>query len=122
MSCKRRLSVAAQKSVKDKFAAHFDKTRRVDQMAAIPTFDSVIPGGAARLKRKDPHTLILNLGLYCNQTCTHCHVESSPERTETMTRENVDRVLELLDRTPTSETSLLAWRQVLESSSLFSPL
>jgi radical SAM/Cys-rich protein len=105
MSCiKRRLSAIAQKSVKDKFAAHFDKTRRVDNMQSIPTFESVIPGGAERMKRKEPHTLILNLGLYCNQTCTHCHVESSPERTETMTRENVDRVLDLLSRTPSIKT------------------
>jgi radical SAM/Cys-rich protein len=29
-------------------------------------------------------TLQLNLGRYCNLACTHCHVESSPARTERM--------------------------------------
>lgn len=29
-------------------------------------------------------TLQVNLGLKCNQHCVHCHVESSPERQETM--------------------------------------
>lgn len=102
---KRRFSTIAQKvSVKDKFAAHFDMTRRVDNMDAIPTFESVLPGGQERMKRKDPHTLILNLGLYCNQTCSHCHVESSPDRVETMSRENVDRVLEVISRTPSIKT------------------
>ena len=30
--------------------------------------------------------LQLNVGLYCNQACSHCHVDSSPLRTETMDR------------------------------------
>ena len=29
-------------------------------------------------------TLQVNIGLRCNQHCFHCHVESSPERQETM--------------------------------------
>ncbi len=29
-------------------------------------------------------TLQVNLGLLCNQRCTHCHLEASPERNETM--------------------------------------
>jgi radical SAM/Cys-rich protein len=29
-------------------------------------------------------TLQVNLGLRCNQSCKHCHVSASPERTETM--------------------------------------
>ena len=29
-------------------------------------------------------TLQVNLGYYCNQNCTHCHLECSPQRTEMM--------------------------------------
>ena len=32
------------------------------------------------LVRGEAKTLQLNIGLYCNQACTHCHVESSPKR------------------------------------------
>ena len=38
--------------------------------------------GVSALVRKPAATLQLNIGLYCNQACTHCHVESSPKRTE----------------------------------------
>ena len=40
----------------------------------------------------------INLGKLCNQACVHCHVEAGPRRTEIMTRETVDQVLGLLDR------------------------
>lgn len=36
--------------------------------------------GVSALKRSAAKTLQLNIGLYCNQACTHCHVESSPKR------------------------------------------
>lgn len=40
-----------------------------------------------------PSTILqVNIGLYCNQACAHCHVESSPLRTEAMTREIIDQV------------------------------
>ena len=34
------------------------------------------------LRRGPAAILQLNIGLYCNQACRHCHVESSPRRTE----------------------------------------
>jgi radical SAM/Cys-rich protein len=54
---------------------------------------------------KDATTMLqINVGLYCNQACTHCHVESSPKRTETMSRETVDRILHVLAASPTVAT------------------
>jgi radical SAM/Cys-rich protein len=41
-------------------------------------------------------TLQVNLGYLCNQTCTHCHVNAGPKRTELMSRENIDLVLAAL--------------------------
>lgn len=46
----------------------------------------------------------LNIGLFCNQACTHCHVESSPKRTEVMSQEVADRCLRLLDASPSVST------------------
>lgn len=50
--------------------------------------------------RKDCEVLQLNIGLYCNQACTHCHVESSPLRKEMATEAVVDRVIHLLRTSP----------------------
>ena len=36
------------------------------------------------LRALDIDIIQVNMGLRCNQECVHCHVEASPERTETM--------------------------------------
>src|SRR5690606_25453750 len=33
-----------------------------------------------QLKRRETEVFQINIGLYCNQACHHCHVESSPRR------------------------------------------
>jgi len=48
------------------------------------------------IRRKRLETLQVNLGYVCNQTCVHCHVNAGPTRTEAMTRETADEVLEYL--------------------------
>jgi radical SAM/Cys-rich protein len=48
------------------------------------------------LYRRRLEILQVNLGYRCNQTCVHCHVNAGPKRTESMTRETVDQVIELL--------------------------
>ena len=48
------------------------------------------------LRREPAAVLQLNIGLFCNQACSHCHVESSPMRTEMMDRRTAQRCLELL--------------------------
>ena len=48
-------------------------------------------------------TLQFNIGLRCNLACRHCHVESSPARTDPADNADgdaVDRVLDWLDRHP----------------------
>ena len=44
------------------------------------------------------HTLQVNVGKRCNITCTHCHVNAGPGRTEVMTKETVDKVLAALKK------------------------
>ena len=51
-------------------------------------------------------TLQVNLGYLCNQTCKHCHVNAGPNRTELMTRETIDQVLELLSAQKVSSLDL----------------
>lgn len=41
----------------------------------------------------------VNLGKRCNQACRHCHVDASPARTETMSRETMDACLRVLRET-----------------------
>jgi len=45
-------------------------------------------------------TLQVNVGKLCNQACKHCHVDAGPKRTEMMTRQAVERCLEILAAYP----------------------
>ena len=47
-------------------------------------------------KRGTLQTLQVNVGKLCNQACRHCHVDAGPKRTEVMSRQTMDRVLEFL--------------------------
>jgi radical SAM/Cys-rich protein len=49
------------------------------------------------IRRRRLETLQVNVGYVCNQACLHCHVNAGPTRTESMTREVADLVLEYLD-------------------------
>jgi radical SAM/Cys-rich protein len=48
------------------------------------------------LARDRLETLQVNLGYRCNQSCVHCHVNAGPTRTETMSAEVLDTVVEFL--------------------------
>ena len=40
----------------------------------------------------------LNLGKMCNQVCQHCHVDAGPDRKEIMTKETMERCLEIIEK------------------------
>ena len=48
------------------------------------------------LHRGRLETVQVNVGYRCNQSCVHCHVDASPRRTEEMSRQTADLVLEFL--------------------------
>ncbi len=48
--------------------------------------------------------LQINLGKKCNLACTHCHVEASPKRTEELSPEICQQLIELISRFPQIET------------------
>jgi len=60
--------------------------------------------GVRALIRKAPRTIQVNVGKLCNQACHHCHVDAGPRRTERMTRETAERVIEVLAASPRVET------------------
>lgn len=41
-------------------------------------------------------TLQMNVGLRCNLACKHCHVESSPARTEEMSKETMEHCMQVV--------------------------
>lgn len=50
------------------------------------------------LRRSALTTLQVNLGYRCNQSCSHCHVNAGPTRTEMMGPELLDLIPEVLSR------------------------
>ena len=48
------------------------------------------------IRRARVATVQVNVGYRCNQSCLHCHVSAGPRRTEEMSRETADLVLEFL--------------------------
>lgn len=48
------------------------------------------------LKRGELETLQVNLGYRCNQSCSHCHVNAGPWRTEMMEEEQIKRIPKVL--------------------------
>ena len=85
------------------------RRRRALEAIGVPDFApflearGVQPTGVP-LTRGVTTLLQVNVGLYCNQACNHCHVESSPKRTETMSLETVNRILTVLAASPTVST------------------
>jgi radical SAM/Cys-rich protein len=81
--------------------------RRALDSLGIPEFNAFLAqeiGSDGSLHRKAPQVLQINIGLFCNQACGHCHVESSPLRKEMMTAETASQCLQLLKNTPSITT------------------
>ena len=51
-------------------------------------------------------TIQVNLGLVCNLSCRHCHVEATPKRREIMTWETMQSVLKLAKALPGARVDL----------------
>jgi radical SAM/Cys-rich protein len=48
----------------------------------------------------DLGTIQMNIGLMCNQTCEHCHVNASPQRTEQMSWSTMQTILSVTAKLP----------------------
>ncbi len=58
-------------------------------------FDDMILDDVDRVTEKDLSTIQVNITAKCNLACKHCHVESSPIRTEMMSRDVLEAVLKV---------------------------
>ena len=56
-------------------------------------FNTTLTEQGLSLLRDQTTTLQINVGLLCNQTCRHCHLDAGPHRQEVMTAETVDQVI-----------------------------
>ncbi|AUN99128.1 radical SAM protein [Bacteriovorax stolpii] len=73
-------------------------------MSNVVAFAKKIRDHQINLKRSAIETLQINVGKLCNQACHHCHVEAGPLRTEIMSEETIDRIIALIEKTPTLKT------------------
>jgi radical SAM/Cys-rich protein len=58
----------------------------------VNDFQALLETSGTALKRGRFETLQINVGRKCNQTCTHCHVDAGPDRTEMMDGETARKV------------------------------
>ncbi len=65
----------------------------------MPSFAATLAGHGLELLRDTPTILQINVGKLCNLTCSHCHVDAGPRRTEIMTRDTIDRIVDWLAST-----------------------
>lgn len=68
-------------------------SQATDTIGITPFQQTLDRHGITLLKDKTT-TLQINIGLRCNQTCRHCHLDASPGRGEMMIRETMDQVIE----------------------------
>ena len=57
-------------------------------------FDEKLARYGLELRAARVDTLQVNVGKLCNQACKHCHVDAGPTRTEIMTSETAERVID----------------------------
>jgi radical SAM/Cys-rich protein len=67
-------------------------------VAASSDFDVRLAALGVELRASDITVLQVNVGKLCNQACKHCHVDAGPARTEIMSRETVDNVIDVLEK------------------------
>lgn len=81
------------------------RRRRALDALGVPKFEAFVAEHVAEAPaRRSASIFQLNIGLYCNQACAHCHVESSPKRKEHMTHAVAQRCLEVLAKSPSVTT------------------
>ena len=62
---------------------------------AITPFETKV---GSPLTKRAISVLQINLGRRCNLSCSHCHVEAGPHRTEELSPEVCDQLLDVINR------------------------
>lgn len=76
------------------------KIHDLEAMEHVPKFSAKLRESGVKLHREAIEVMQLNIGFYCNQACTHCHVDSSPLRKQMMTREIADKCIDIVRKSP----------------------
>jgi radical SAM/Cys-rich protein len=75
-------------------------SKTADKRLPVEPFAQTLAKHGLSLTRVKTTTLQVNVGLLCNQACRHCHLEASPKSEEVMTRDTMEKVVDLADRIP----------------------
>jgi radical SAM/Cys-rich protein len=75
-------------------------SKTAENKLPIEPFGQTLAKHGLNLTREKTTTLQINVGMLCNQTCRHCHLEAGPNREEVMNRETVDQVMAFAQRFP----------------------
>lgn len=70
------------------------------QIPGLESFKTNLASQGLDLTRGTCTTLQINVGLLCNQSCKHCHLDAGPARKEIMSEETIDDVINLAHRFP----------------------
>lgn len=81
-------------------AEKLGKRRELREKKLYTPFAAKLHKNKIKLTRTPATVLQLNIGLYCNQACSHCHVDSTPRRKEMMSRDTADHCLRVLKNSP----------------------
>jgi radical SAM/Cys-rich protein len=68
-----------------------------ERVATVP-FSLALSGHGLNLNRDKTHTLQINVGFLCNQTCRHCHLNAGPNRMENMESGIIEEVISYAKR------------------------
>jgi len=71
------------------------------------------------LRKSKIEVLQVNLGKYCNLTCSHCHVESGPNRKEMMDKKTAHAVIDFLSKTKIPKLDLTGGAPELNSNFIY---
>ena len=93
------------KSLKSRNAELSDSQHQLNYLndslieAELPSFHQQLSkSGYAHLKPSQLEIFQINLGYMCNQTCKHCHVDAGPDRKEIMTKDHLEKCLEIVSK------------------------
>ena len=69
-----------------------------EKAVTVEPFRQTLSRHGLRLERGQTTTLQINVGLFCNQACRHCHLSAGPGRKENMDLETADQVVDYAQR------------------------
>jgi len=75
-----------------------DRENNLYQMEDLDLFEKNLSQKGLHLTRRKCTTLQVNVGLLCNQSCKHCHLDAGPSRREIMNEKTVEDVIDLATR------------------------